>query len=950
MTVTLRWLPLVLGVVGLWGVTGCLPGTVRPDEEVEHTHHDYDGDGYCEEDPCSEDAEPGDCDDEDATVYPGADEGCNGVDNDCDGAPAEDEVDVDGDGAMVCDGDCDDGDADVYPGADEGCDGIDTDCDGAAGEEEVDLDADGYMVCAGDCDDLDPDVHLDAEEVCNGIDDDCDQLVDEDFDADGDGVTTCEGDCDDEDAAVFPGQAEEVCNGVDDDCDPYTEDEPDDDHDGYSVCEDCDDTTQQINPGLPEVTCDGLDNDCDATTEDTPDADGDGYTLCDECDDANPDVHPGMAEVTCNGLDDDCDASTADEPDADGDGYSLCTDCDDADGTVHPGMGETVCNGIDDDCDATTEDEPDADGDGYTVCDDCDDADASANPGEVEVECDFVDNDCDPSTPDELGTHYTDTYIQEGSYQADVLFVVDNSCSMSDFQLQLAVQFEFMLDAMVAAGIDYHVAVATTDDGNLQGATPVIDGSIPDPLGMFAINSAVGTMGSGLERGLQYGWEALQLADAGVYPNDGFLRDDASLHLVMVSDEEDQSIDTVTGYVSGYQSLKVDPDMVYVNGFTGQLTGCGSASPGVRYEQAVSMTGGVSESVCALDWSAAMEDIADQASVTALQDTFALTHQAIAGSVEVAVDGVPQVAGWAYDEVINAVVFDPASVPVIDAVIDIDYEAYDTAMDSFTQESNTDLDVLFVVDNSCSMYEEQMALAVEFEYLLDAMVAEGIDYHVGVVTTDDPALQGANSVIDASLPDPLGAFAAATAVGTVGSGMERGLQYGLEALQMADAGIYPNDGFLRDDAILHVVVVSDEDDQSTGTVTDYVADISSLKADPSMAFISGFTGQMTGCASAYMAPRYEQAIGLTGGVSESICSPGWDAAMEDIAGLGGASGMDSFVLSQVPIEASIRVYVNNAEQTTGWTFDPYANAVVFDPGHVPYSGDDIEIEYAYSNC
>lgn len=85
-----------------------------------------------------------DCNDTDATVFPGADERCNGVDDDCDGAVDEDAVDApvtyadaDGDGfgagdgsREACivatgqsetDGDCDDTRADVFPGAPEFC-------------------------------------------------------------------------------------------------------------------------------------------------------------------------------------------------------------------------------------------------------------------------------------------------------------------------------------------------------------------------------------------------------------------------------------------------------------------------------------------------------------------------------------------------------------------------------------------------------------------------------------------------------------------------------------------------------------------------------------------------------------------------------------------------------------------------------------------------------------
>ena len=71
---------------------------------------DGDGDGYTDCDA--------DCDDGDPTVYPGAPELCDGLDNDCDGV-ANDALDGDGDGYTACDGDCDDGAADHYPGAPE---------------------------------------------------------------------------------------------------------------------------------------------------------------------------------------------------------------------------------------------------------------------------------------------------------------------------------------------------------------------------------------------------------------------------------------------------------------------------------------------------------------------------------------------------------------------------------------------------------------------------------------------------------------------------------------------------------------------------------------------------------------------------------------------------------------------------------------------------------------
>ncbi len=136
-------------------------------------------------------------------------------------------TDLDGDGVSECD-DCDDLDDTVYPGAAETCDHVDDDCDGEV-DEGFDADLDGYTVCSGDCNDADPAVTGAWEIPCNGIDEDCDGLADDAPDADEDGRDVCgtadpvnpdglEADCGDGDAAVGPGLAE-VCDGIDNDCD-----------------------------------------------------------------------------------------------------------------------------------------------------------------------------------------------------------------------------------------------------------------------------------------------------------------------------------------------------------------------------------------------------------------------------------------------------------------------------------------------------------------------------------------------------------------------------------------------------------------------------------------------------------------------------------------------------------------------------------------------------------
>ncbi|MFC1888201.1 MopE-related protein [Thermodesulfobacteriota bacterium] len=88
--------------------------------------------------------------------------------------------DADGYDDVACGGgDCDDADATVYPGAEEICDLKDNDCNGIIDDNPTDADGDGYPVCQ-DCDDLNPNVNPGAPEIPdNGIDDNCNGQVDE---------------------------------------------------------------------------------------------------------------------------------------------------------------------------------------------------------------------------------------------------------------------------------------------------------------------------------------------------------------------------------------------------------------------------------------------------------------------------------------------------------------------------------------------------------------------------------------------------------------------------------------------------------------------------------------------------------------------------------------------------------------------------------------------------
>lgn len=338
------------------------------------------------------------------------------------------------------------------------------------------------------------------------------------------------------------------------------------------------------------------------------------------------------------------------------------------------------------------------------------------------------------------------------------------------------------------------------------------------------------------------------------------------------------------------------------------------------------------------------------------------------GQLEVTVDFTP--ADWVtYDRVRVVVESNDPDEPTTEVPL-LGVGAEDAIFEEvYAQQDAGAVDVLFVVDNSGSMSGELNALAGAFSTFISSFINLGLDYHIGVVTTDmDSASQSGRLVgafIDENTPNATGVFTQQAAQGAAGSGDERGMDAAKAALT-APLIQSENAGFLRTDANLAIVVVSDEDDSSTIRANAFATWLEALKPDPAMTSFSGMVGPdgggliptpacplFSGDSDADHAPRYHDAIALTGGVWANICN--MQAQVNTFLTFLSyvAAGLQyEFPLSHTPTSVGeITVEVDGVVlpygPPNGWTYNPTTRLVTLLGNGVPGPGAGIRISYPY---
>lgn len=316
-------------------------------------------------------------------------------------------------------------------------------------------------------------------------------------------------------------------------------------------------------------------------------------------------------------------------------------------------------------------------------------------------------------------------------------------------------------------------------------------------------------------------------------------------------------------------------------------------------------------------------------------------------------------------------------------------------------EINGKVDILWLVDGSSSMQEEQTYLGTNFSGFISELDKTGTDFQLAVSTLDScdnvipddlalrlcPAEYGGSpethlrgtfrgdaghQVLKKGDPELFTRFSNYTAIGVQNSNFEHGLKSADLALHKVISG--ENEALLRNDAFLAVILVTDEEDDGIGlgmidafsgynfvadgfttfryTDDDFINYLSVLKGAGRFS-VSAITGTREAngdlCSAPHSKPKeegtqYINAAEKTGGIIHSICETNWNEALAKI-GMDMNSQMNQIVLSEKPaIPSKISVWVDGAA-ITDFTYASGTNSIKFGSSSIPPAGAHIMIQF-----
>lgn len=291
--------------------------------------------------------------------------------------------------------------------------------------------------------------------------------------------------------------------------------------------------------------------------------------------------------------------------------------------------------------------------------------------------------------------------------------------------------------------------------------------------------------------------------------------------------------------------------------------------------------------------------------------------------------------------------------------------------DVFTQDAKPKADILLVIDTSGSMCPYQQSLSQNLAAFIKYAQAAQVDYHIGATTTDmDSGGENARLVMGPSHPEKVltpstidveNKFKAKVNLGCGGSGFEKEAEPALLALT-APLVNSDNAGFLRPDAALAIVALTDEPDQSPNTTTYYLNGFWNIKGFSRKTMftfnaIGGFSAACKSQVGGGDSGELAYYVAQTNGVAEDLCAPDWAKTLENLGKTAFGFRTNFFMtsvpdLTKGPIEVRIDNVLIDAVDSRGatvWTYDSIQNSVNFEPMYVPEPGQTLTITY-HTTC
>ena len=282
---------------------------------------------------------------------------------------------------------------------------------------------------------------------------------------------------------------------------------------------------------------------------------------------------------------------------------------------------------------------------------------------EVESECEVVED-----TDFDFSDLWVDSFTQVSALDGvDIFWVIDPSGSMNDDQPAILAGIQVMMNNLPPVGWRLMIIPSDFRRVSARNYFPIVPGdTIADVEAMYN-DQVAGQLEAGFDAVIEY-------VDYSAYART-WLRQDAALLIVFVSDENDQSQEHVTNeyeFITWAQYQRSNTFIASIVNLPNNQSVCtnnvAQINVGEKYINATNYFGGNVVDICSEDWSAGVSQAAEQ---IVPHEWIDLTHVPLDPNwIYVYIDGILN-HDWAYDATLNRVEF--TVIPEGNSLVEVVY-------------------------------------------------------------------------------------------------------------------------------------------------------------------------------------------------------------------------------------------------------------------------------------